>query len=207
MGGPGSGGARANSGPPPDPMALRRDRPQDQDTWTSLPAEGRTGRIPPWPLDPEVMLASKLEVTRDQRILLEGMIEDGTAPKGAPAKLARLDQQIAQLDATIKAVKKGELKLWKALWRTPQAVMWEKMRWTREVALYVRLQIQAEIGYIEAGKEARMWSDRLGLNPSALLRNRWRIVAIPKTSATASKGVARSSSRERFTVVTGGGEG
>lgn len=43
------GGARARSGPPPDPNALRRDR-KDDAGWTTLPAEGRKGRAPKWPL-------------------------------------------------------------------------------------------------------------------------------------------------------------
>lgn len=42
------GGARAVSGPPPDPNALRRDR--DSSGWTVLPAEGRAGDPPEWPL-------------------------------------------------------------------------------------------------------------------------------------------------------------
>jgi hypothetical protein len=45
-----SGGARANSGPPPDPNALRRDRKSDAAGWTTLPNEGRKGRVPAWPL-------------------------------------------------------------------------------------------------------------------------------------------------------------
>lgn len=44
------GGARVNSGPPPDSKALRRDRPADKDSWISLPAEGRKGNPPAWPL-------------------------------------------------------------------------------------------------------------------------------------------------------------
>lgn len=44
------GGARAVSGPAPDPNALRRNRPSDQSSWTMLPAEGRPGRPPWWPL-------------------------------------------------------------------------------------------------------------------------------------------------------------
>lgn len=42
------GGARTRSGPAPDPNALRRER--DQGEWTTLPAEGRDGAIPTWPL-------------------------------------------------------------------------------------------------------------------------------------------------------------
>ena len=48
------GGARVNSGPPPDPNALRRDRPTDTrgdaTGWLRLSAEGRAGDPPEWPL-------------------------------------------------------------------------------------------------------------------------------------------------------------
>lgn len=43
-------GGHAYSGPPPDPGALRRSRPADLGGWVTLPAEGRTGRAPRWPL-------------------------------------------------------------------------------------------------------------------------------------------------------------
>lgn len=43
------GGARTRSGPAPDPNALRRDRPGDT-AWVVLPAEGRKGPTPKWPL-------------------------------------------------------------------------------------------------------------------------------------------------------------
>jgi hypothetical protein len=42
------GGARARSGPPPDPNALRRER--DKGEWVMLPATGRPGDAPVWPL-------------------------------------------------------------------------------------------------------------------------------------------------------------
>ena len=44
-------GGHAFSGPPPDPNALRRNRATDMAGWTTLPAEGRTGRPPRWPLE------------------------------------------------------------------------------------------------------------------------------------------------------------
>src|SRR5690349_17781622 len=43
-----SGGARAHSGPAPDPNALRRER--DAGGWITLPAEGPS-ETPEWPLD------------------------------------------------------------------------------------------------------------------------------------------------------------
>jgi hypothetical protein len=41
-------GGHARSGPPPDPNALRRER--DKGEWTMLPAAGRQGDTPVWPL-------------------------------------------------------------------------------------------------------------------------------------------------------------
>lgn len=44
-----SGGARARSGPAPDPNALRRDRKADAAGWTTLPAKHDMAQ-PDWPL-------------------------------------------------------------------------------------------------------------------------------------------------------------
>jgi hypothetical protein len=65
------GGARAQSGPPPDPNALRRDR--DGDQWETLPAEGRKGNPPAWPL-----AAPKREILRGDEIKL---VADSAAAK------------------------------------------------------------------------------------------------------------------------------
>lgn len=47
-----SGGARARSGPAPDPDALRRSRPGDAADWVSLdPAARADADAPEWPLD------------------------------------------------------------------------------------------------------------------------------------------------------------
>lgn len=43
------GGARAHSGPPPDPNALRRSRASDP-AWTKISAAGRGKPAPEWPL-------------------------------------------------------------------------------------------------------------------------------------------------------------
>lgn len=48
------GGARVNSGPPPDPNALRRDRKDDKSGWTTLPAVADVG-VPDWPLPPPLL--------------------------------------------------------------------------------------------------------------------------------------------------------
>ncbi|MFC8494722.1 hypothetical protein ACFUJU_28800 [Streptomyces sp. NPDC057235] len=44
------GGARAVSGPPPDPRSLRSAKVMDKGGWRTLPAEGRQAPAPEWPL-------------------------------------------------------------------------------------------------------------------------------------------------------------
>lgn len=44
------GGARAVSGPPPDPRSLRSTKAMDKGGWRTLPAEGREAPAPEWPL-------------------------------------------------------------------------------------------------------------------------------------------------------------
>ena len=166
------GGARVNSGPPPDPNALRRSKKHDQTTWTDLPAEGRRGETPTWPL-------AAPEVDRDA---------DAAARRAAVARRRR--------DAA------REVELWAELWATPQAVVWERMGWAVEVALYVRLVVQAErTAETKSLAEARMWSDRLGLNPAAMLRNRWRVVADEVAAVRATR--EQGSVRDRVRVVGG----
>ena len=53
-----SGGARARSGPAPDPTALRRER--DAGEWSVLPAEGRQGATPEWPLSEQSIREAEL---------------------------------------------------------------------------------------------------------------------------------------------------
>lgn len=159
-----SGGARVNSGPPPDPNALVRDRKADKDGWTTLPAGGRKGRTPPWPL----------------------------------AKLGQPGVGASPREATI----------WTAIWRTPQAVAWERLGLHHDAAIYVRLLVAGERGNVSAITEMRQWSDRLGLNPAAMLRNRWRVaadeVAAKRSERPAAPTAAPTSARERLKAISGG---
>lgn len=62
-----SRGTHGRQGPPPDPLALRRDRAGGSAGWEVLPAAGRPGPPPRWPLseqvEREVVLWSELWVT------------------------------------------------------------------------------------------------------------------------------------------------
>lgn len=152
------GGARVVSGPPPDPNALRRDRKDDRGSWTMLPAEGRPGRPPLWPL----------------------------------------------ADATPR-----EADVWSELWEKPQAIMWEQLGQVLEVALFTRTLVEAEQpdSRVDVRKLARQYLDSLGLSVAGMLRNRWKIVALPESHQPeededkAAFVPARRSARDRMKVV------
>lgn len=153
------GGARINSGPPPDPNALRRERQSDKDGWTDLPAEGRAGDPPVWPL-------------------------------------CGLDNGLSDREKAV----------WREIWATPQAVAWDRLGWRHEIAVYVRLMVLVEGGQIAAAAELRQWSDRLGLNPAAMLRNRWRIARDQLADRRPAPAVkAGGSVRDRLKALDGGG--
>lgn len=203
------GGARTISGPPPDPNALRRDRKSDRDGWTTLPAEGRKGPTPPWPLPPDIQLTAQLDVAEQKREMLEAQIEAGMHAKNGLARLAQLDQIIAVLRAQIARAEEMETALWAQLWSKPQAVAWEQLQMINNVAIYVRWQVRGELGDLKAAQEARQWDDRLGLNPSGMLRNRWKMEPSAKAAeAPAAPARGRSkTTKERLaglTVIDGG---
>lgn len=159
------GGARINSGPPPDPNALRRDRASDKDGWTLLPAGGRSAAAPDWPL--RTHAAQAVDVDRHLN---------------------------AELDDARESL------VWRQVWATPQAVAWERLGWSFDVAIYVRFMVAAEAGDMKAAGEVRQWSDRLGLNPAAMLRNRWKIAPdeLGARRGSAPAGPRRSSARDRL---------
>lgn len=150
-----SGGARARSGPPPDPNALRRDR--DAGEWTVLPAEGRPGEPPPWPM---------------------------------PNQSGR------------------EADLWEALWRKPQAIVWERNGLEFEVALYVRRFTEAELmdSMVTLSTLVRQMGDSLGLTIPGMRANRWKIMAEDPRTGPGAVVPTRTSSRSRLTVVPTDGE-
>ena len=114
--------------------------------------------------------------------------EDGRKIKRLNRELEETIRQGTTLDAQIAQMRAMEVELWVDLWATPQAAMWEKLAWNREVAQYVRWKVRGELGDLDAAKEARQWSDRLGLNPLAMLRLR---LEIERTDEAVDRGSAR----------------
>jgi len=149
-----SGGARARSGPPRDPGAIRRGRTGDSGM-TPLPASGREGEAPPWPL-------------------------------ARPNKFER--------------------ETWEREWRRPQAVMWERLGWEVQVALYVRTMRQATSSNASAGTMTNLLRQmvNLGLTEDGMARNRWRLVEEP--AAAAPRRAATSTAKDRLKMITGGAD-
>lgn len=65
--------------------------------------------------------------------------------------------------------------VWTDLWKTPQAVAWERLGWSRVVARYCRVLLGAEDLNKDCMAEARQLEDRLGLTPKAMRLLLWEI--------------------------------
>lgn len=168
----------AGMGPPPKP-ADQRARRNASVAMTKLPASGRTGAAPSWPLGADAAIEARIEVAKI--VLKSATLEasdaaDGRARAAAKRRVdkARVALVAAQQEKKLSGA--AERKIWAEVWKTPQAVQWEKRGWLREVALYCRLSAKGEGGSLDAAKEARQWSDRLGMNDLAMLRLRWEVV-------------------------------
>lgn len=145
---------------------------------TRLPAEGRQGTAPRWPLLDDIALSARRDVLAAKAERLRGELEwaePGPRRSRLDRQVDELDVEVAILDRRLAEQRKLERALWRELWRTPQAVAWERLRWMREVAQYVRWKVLAELGDLDAAREARQLSDRIGLTPLAMLRLRWEV--------------------------------
>ena len=162
-------------GPAPKHPSVRARRNNPKQDVRSLPSAGREGPAPEWPLLPDVATSAMLEVARDRvaslQVDLDGE-DDGRAKGRLRRELNKNELLVAQLQLQIEQATDSETALWSDLWATPQAVIWEESHAHREVAQYVRWKVRAGEGDLKAASEARQLSDRLGLNPLALLRLR-----------------------------------
>jgi hypothetical protein len=148
---------------------------------TQLPPEGYRGPIPAWTMPADPKLVARVELlTATVRDLEEGL-DAGDQPArwraNARRKLSQVQAKLAEAKVVRREAGKRERAIWRELWRTPQAAAWVRLGAgaAGEVAQYARLKAQAELGDLDAGKEARMHADRLGLNPAAMLRLRWEV--------------------------------
>lgn len=157
----------------PNPNARRRNARVGVVT---LPAQGREGDPPAWPLPDDPSLTARIEFLTDEIAELEEReLADGELSRTDATKWARKREALRAAEHKRDATRENETALWEELWSMPQAIEWERQGWTREVAQYVRWKSRAELGDLNAGKEARMLSDRLGLNPRAMRALMWQV--------------------------------
>lgn len=179
-------------GPAPNTNSRRRNATLPM---TLLPATGRAGDTPRWPLLNDVAMTARCDSARRLRDELEmQLLEPELTGRRRTSVQKKYDAALTEaniLQKKLEAQQGVEAELWGDLWRLPQAVMWERLGWIREVAQYVRWKVQAEMGDLDASKESRMLADRLGLNPLAMLRLRWE-VSSDEVAAQRSARPARS---------------
>lgn len=169
----------AGVGPTPKPAGQRARRNATYAT-TLLPAAGRPGRAPKWPLPPDRSLSVAITVGEQQVEQLEDEVDQADGARARAGARRRLNAAIEKLarDRIVAELQQDEeARIWRDLWRTPQAVEWERLRWNREVARYVRHVVKGEGGSLEDSREARQLADRIGLTPAAMLRLRWAVTA------------------------------
>ncbi|GAB3304236.1 hypothetical protein EK0264_03690 [Epidermidibacterium keratini] len=188
---------------PKDPSRRsRRNNPKAG--FTSLPAKGRKGKAPAWPLPADTKRSALLELAEDRIAALVADIEsaeDGRTKGRLRRNLAQAEQSAAILRLQIEQQTDLELGLWSALWATPQAKLWEaSSAFVRMLAQFVRWNVKGEQGDLDAAKEARLQRKDFGLTPMDLLRARAEIEKVdeaedrgsrrrakPKPTATSAK--------------------
>ena len=167
---------------PKHPSALSRARDAKRGgDFRQLAAVPDDAVIPQWPLGQDLSQVALLETNRDRVANLQMQIEsedDGRKRGRLQRELNRLELAITAIELELEQARDSEVAMWNDLWAMPQAVLWSESHAYREVAQYVRWKIRAENGNLDAGKEARMLSDRLGLNPLALLRLRAEVECV-----------------------------
>lgn len=118
------GGARVNSGRPPDPNSLRSLKGAGD--WVTLPSEGRQGEPPEWPLDgqvareayfwkrlwkkPQAVMWERLGQEVEVALYVRNLI--GAEKHGAPVNLGTLTRQGADaLGLTIPGMRLNRWKI------------------------------------------------------------------------------------------------
>ncbi len=177
-------------GPAPKHPSTRARRNDPKKDFRVLSSEGRKGDVPAWPLKPDVRMSAELEHAQDRIAALTAELagaEDGRTKGKLRRELDKCEMVSALLRLKIDQATDAEVALWGMLWLTPQAVIWEESHAHREVAQYVRWKVRAEQGDLKAAPEARQLSDRLGLNPLALLRLRAEVEHVDQVEDRGSR--------------------
>lgn len=185
------------SGPAPKHPSTRARRNNPKSGFTSLPAVGRQGDAPAWPLPSDARLTALRDLAQDKVASLSSEIEsaeDGRTKGRLRRQLAQAEQSAAILSLQIEQQTDLEMEMWRGLWATPQATLWEtSTAFARTLAQFVRWNVKGEQGDLDAAKEARLQRKDFGLTPMDLLRAR---AEIEKVEEAEDRGTRRRTSQQ-----------
>lgn len=160
-------------GPAPKHPSRRARRNNLTTGFERLPSSGRSGKVPPWPLEPNVELTAQAEAAQDRVREIEAELAAGATGRQLGNLRRQLDQaRLREAVATARWDRESELELelWNQLWSTPQATMWESSTaYARMLAQFVRWNVKAEQGDLDAAREARIRGREFGLTPLTLM--------------------------------------
>ena len=102
-----------------------------------------------------------------------------------------------------------ELDLWAWAWRTPQADAWSREPWRwHSVAMWVRTSVVCESADATAADKNSLhrFADQIGMTTAGLAEMGWKVATdeVAEKRGEAKPEPARTSSRERFEVISGG---
>ena len=150
------------AGRPPNPN--HPNRADDEQIESSAGAVD----VPEWPLPEDALLKAQLASAMDTLAEVNGEIKVETDSRklgGLRRKQSKAKERVTLLDLQMSMSADAELTIWRELWALPQASRWREQGWLRDIAQYARHKARAEAGSLDDAKEARQWSDRLGLSP------------------------------------------
>ena len=114
-------------------------------------------------------------------------------------------------DWPLPAQSERESEVWESAWRTPQAWAWSRPSesWrTRTVAMWVRLSVRCEDPEAPASLLAQLhrFADQIGMTTAGLAEMGWKVATdeVAEKRGETKPEPARTSSRERFEVISGG---
>lgn len=101
---------------------------------------------------------------------------------------------------------KFERERWAIEWAKPQAIMWERLGWELQVALYIRtirrmLEPKASVGL---NTQRIQQENSLGLTSAGLKFNNWVIEDGAPQPAAAPRRAPGASAKDRLSVIQGG---
>lgn len=173
------GGSRVRSGPDKDPNSGRSDRQRQAAKKAAASSTTSTGAT----------ASAEAAITNNEfdPMKLPGRGRTGRAPAFPLPKIVRFGVEISESGKPIRVAdsslsnefRKRELQIWGELWKTPQAVAWERDSWRwPTIAKYCRIMASTEAepdasaSLLSRERELRI---ECGLTPDGLKINGWAI--------------------------------